>query len=111
MSTPEGKVKARVKRIIKQYGRRVHSRWPVLNGMGEPTLDCVACVNGEAFYVETKAEGECLTMRQGITRREILDAGGVVFVIVGIDELVLAELDAWIAERVRRAERRSHERT
>lgn len=105
MTTPEGKVKARVKRIIKAYGRRVHSRWPVLNGMGEPMLDCVACVNGEMFYVETKAEGERLTMRQALTRQEILDAGGVVFVIIGIDELVLAEFDAWIGERVKRAEK------
>lgn len=94
--TPEGRVKDRVKRIIKRYKKRVYSHWPVLNGMGEPTLDCSGTVGGRAFYVETKKAGENLTFRQQTTAANMRAAGATVFVIIGIDEFVLAEFDAWL---------------
>jgi hypothetical protein len=93
--TPEGRVKKRVKRLLESYGKSVYTHWPVLNGMGKPTLDCIGCVNGAYFAVETKAPGEVMTERQGITRRDMEAAGGTVFAIDG-DEIVLAELRAWI---------------
>jgi hypothetical protein len=94
--TPEGKVKAKVKSIIKAYKPHVYSHWPVMNGMGEPTLDCTGCVDGQAFYVETKKDGARMTPRQARTMTDMMDGGGVVFTIVGRDEIVLAEFDAWL---------------
>lgn len=100
--TPEGRVKARVKKIITAYSPHVYSHWPVMNGMGEPTLDCVGCVEGQFFAVETKTKGKRLTPRQVLTMKHMQDGGATVFVIVGVDELVLAEFDAWLHERVMR---------
>jgi hypothetical protein len=94
-ATPEGRVKTKVKRIIAEYAPYVYSHWPVLNGMGKPTLDCVGCIAGRFFAVETKAPGEKITMRQAITMREMQAAGAVVFVLDG-DEFTLAHFDAWL---------------
>lgn len=98
--TPEGRVKAKVKDIIKAYKPAVYSHWPVLNGMGEPTLDCIGCVNGQFFAVETKAEGKKLTPRQELTRTQMWKAGGVVFEIVGCDSPALKVLDEWLQQQV-----------
>lgn len=100
--TPEGRVKAKVKAIIAAYNPHVYSHWPVMNGMGQPTLDCNGCVNGEAFYIETKRPGEKLTQRQELTRASMEAAKGMVFKLDG-DELQLAEFDAWLHHRVMRA--------
>jgi len=98
-ATPEGKVKKVVKAIIAQYQPYVYSHWPVLNGMGEPTLDCCGSVDGFAFYVETKAPGEKPTQRQWITIRRMRRAGAPVFILDG-EDLPLREFDAWLRERV-----------
>lgn len=79
--TPEGKVKARIKRLIKSFGPKVHAYWPVPYGYGSPTLDCIGCVAGVAFYIEAKAPGERPTARQQETIESIRAAGGMVFVI------------------------------
>lgn len=88
--TPEGRVKDKVKKLLEENGCYQH--WPVQMGMGKPTLDCTACLNGRYFAVETKAPGEELTTRQRQTRNEILEAGGKVFVIDGD----LKELTEWL---------------
>lgn len=98
-TTPEGKVKAKVKRIVAKFGDRVYTHWPVLSGMGAPTLDCIGSVGGHAFAVETKAAGEDLTPRQRITRRDMMAAGVTVFRIVGLEEWPLLEFEAWLRER------------
>ena len=98
--TPEGKVKEKVKAIIKAYKPHVYSHWPVLNGMGAPTLDCVGCANGEYFAVETKADGKALTPRQLVTLEEMRKAGARVFIIVGVDDLELKAFDSWLHKRV-----------
>lgn len=94
--TPEGRVKARVKDVLARHGARIYSHWPVLNGMGKPTLDCVGCVNGWYFAVETKAPGERITPRQYRTRREMESAGATVFVIDATDSFAMGEFAAWI---------------
>lgn len=101
--TPEGRVKQKVKDIIKAYKPHVYAHWPVLNGMGAPTLDCIGCVNGEYFAVETKAEGKKLTPRQEATVMELHKAGGRVFIITGVDDEVLRYFDAWLHKRVMNA--------
>lgn len=94
--TPEGEVKKAVKKVFERYGTRVYTHWPVLNGMGKPTLDCTGCVNGWYFAVETKRPGERPTWRQGNTRKDMEAAGATVFVIDAADSFALSEFAAWL---------------
>jgi len=85
--TPEGKVKEKVKKILKLAGAYYHM--PVQNGMGAPTLDIIGCHYGRYFGIECKAPGKTPTPRQQNTMDAIRNAGGKVFIIDGdIDELV-----------------------
>lgn len=89
MSTPEGKVKDRVKKVLRDYG--VYWHCPVQNGMGAPSLDFVCCFHGFFFSIETKAGNKQPTPRQEITIAEMRKAGAKVFVVneeTGTDELV-----------------------
>ncbi len=78
-ATPEGKVKAKVKKMLKQYG--CYQFWPVQTGYGAPTLDCIACCNGHFIGIETKAPGKQPTPRQRLTMEDMREAGATVFVI------------------------------
>ena len=78
-TTPEGKVKAKVKAMLKEYGAYQH--WPVQHGYGAACLDCHGCYNGLYFAIETKAPGKRPTPRQAITIEDILFRGGKVLVI------------------------------
>ena len=86
--TPEGKVKAKVKELLKHHGAYWHM--PVQNGMGAPSLDVVGCHRGAYFAVETKAGNKKPTPRQEITMQQIRSAGGLAFLVnevVGMDDL------------------------
>lgn len=86
--TPEGRVKERVKKVLRLYG--VYWHCPVQNGMGAPSLDFVCCHQGLFFAVETKAGNKQPTPRQETTIEEMKSAGAKVFVVnevTGIDEL------------------------
>lgn len=91
-TTPEGKVKAAVKKLLMQYEAYWHC--PVQNGMGAPSLDFVGCHRGQYFAVETKAVGNALTARQRATADAIARAGGVVFVVVGVEDI--KALEHWL---------------
>jgi hypothetical protein len=88
--TPEGKVKEKVKRVLKKYGAYWHM--PVQNGMGKPTLDIVGCHKGRFFAIETKAPGGQLTARQQHTIQEMLKSKANVFVISGDTD----PLEVWL---------------
>ena len=98
MATPEGKVKDKVKRLLKKYD--CYQFWPVQSGYGAPTLDCLGCCNGFFFGIETKAPGKHPTPRQRLTMEDMESAHGKVFVIG--EKLVdgiysgLGELEAWL---------------
>ena len=77
--TPEGKVKAKVKELLKEHGAYWHC--PVQNGLGAPSLDFVCCHRGLYFVVETKAGNKQPTPRQEITINQIRLAGGLAFVV------------------------------
>jgi hypothetical protein len=95
--TPEGRVKAKVDRLLRQFKPRVTWRKPVINGMGEPTLDYVVCANGRYLMIETKADWHDLTPRQKLTRKEFLLAGGKVVAIRHInDDFAFDELAHWL---------------
>lgn len=90
--TAEGRVKARVKALLKRYGAYQH--WPVLNGMGAPALDCNACLCGCYLVIETKAPGGKPTARQCVTLDQMRAAGAFVFVVS--DDASLAVLEAYL---------------
>lgn len=83
MSTPEGKVKDKVKKVLEMF--EVYWHCPVQNGLGAPSLDFVCCYSGRYFAIETKADGKKPTPRQEITIGRIEKAGGKVFVIDGVE--------------------------
>lgn len=87
--TPEGKIKLLVKGIISSVPN-THSHWPVMNGMGAPTLDCIGAraSDGRMFAVETKAPGQRdkITQRQAMTGNKMRHANVAVFVIDGAGE-------------------------
>ena len=92
--TPEGKVKDKVKKLLKEAG--VYYHMPVQNGMGAPTLDFVGCHQGNFFAIETKAPGKKPTARQEQTIAEMRRSMAAVFVVDGTEETI-APLRAWLA--------------
>lgn len=62
MTTPEGKLKAKVKTFLKERG--AYFFMPVPSGYGTPTLDFIGCYKGRFFAIETKAPGKKPTPRQ-----------------------------------------------
>ena len=79
--TPEGKVKEKVKKVLKESGAYYHM--PVQNGMGKTSLDFICCVKGRFLAIETKTEKGQLTLRQQVTIDEMQKAGAIVLVIRG----------------------------
>lgn len=77
--TPEGKVKARVKKVLKAAG--AYQFWPVQMGYGAATVDCIGCYKKMFYAIETKAPGKHPTPRQELTIKDMRDAEGAVFVI------------------------------
>lgn len=99
--TPEGRIKTKVKKLLKRYP--LYSNWPVPCGYGTPMLDCIGAVAGQCFAIETKAPGKTPTPRQQQTIAEMQAAGIKVFVIDGDDDI--AKLMEWLDEtRVRFSE-------
>jgi hypothetical protein len=92
MSTPEGKVKEQVKRVLKKHGAYWHC--VVQNGMGAPSLDFVCCHRGNFVAIETKAGSKRPTPRQELTIKDMEQAGAKVFVVN--EDTGTGELDAWL---------------
>ena len=80
--TPEGKVKAVVKKLCKKYDAYVYM--PVSNGMGAAALDFIGCINGQCFAIETKAGSGIMTPRQEHTAANMRASGVKVFLINNI---------------------------
>jgi hypothetical protein len=106
--TPEGKVKAAVKKLLKKYEADIWTHWPVQTGYGAPTLDCTGSVrsrlysySGLAFAIETKTPGEGLTARQEATKAA-MERGGVTVFVIGEcrdasgDYSGMCELQRWL---------------
>lgn len=92
MTTPENKVKEKVKKVLKAHGAYWHM--PVQNGMGAPSLDFVGCHFGRYYAIETKAENKQPTPRQKLTIAAIESAGGKTFVVNEVSGL--KELEEWL---------------
>ena len=91
--TPEGKVKDRVKRLLKKYG--CYWFMPVQSGYGAPTLDILVCCRGVFLAIETKAPGKKPTPRQELIIQQIVSAGGIVRICSY--RAVVSVLKKWIS--------------
>jgi hypothetical protein len=94
--TPEGRVKNLVRKVLAEFEhipgaisvhgahgfvKILYSFWPVMNGMGSPSLDCLVCYYGHWIAIETKAPGKKPTPRQELTIEQMVAAGAIVYVI------------------------------
>lgn len=86
--TPEGKVKADVKKYLKAIGC-----WfflPVSNGMGQVGIpDFICCYRGYFVSIETKAPGKInnTTANQDRVIAEIKTAGGAAIVVDNVEQV------------------------
>lgn len=100
--TPEGKIKAAVSKVIKNYGSDIYKFMPVPSGFGPSSLDYILCIRGKFVAVETKKPGGKVTPRQGMTIRTIVDAGGKVFVIDSVEAIAeFIEFINWLLDKPR----------
>jgi pantoate kinase len=79
-ATPEAKVKAKIKKILKDNG--VYYAMPIGTGYGNSGVpDFLCCVNGNFLAIEAKAGKGTTTALQEKNLREIKEAGGTAAVI------------------------------
>lgn len=80
--TPEGRVKAAVKALLKKRG--IWFYMPIQNGMGRVGIpDFICCWNGRFLAIETKAPGKLnnTTANQDLVLSEIREHKGVALVV------------------------------
>ena len=78
--TPEAKVKAKIKKILKDNG--VYYAMPIGTGYGNSGVpDFLCCVNGNFLAIEAKAGKGTTTALQEKNLREIKQCGGTAAVI------------------------------
>jgi hypothetical protein len=99
--TPEGKVKAKVTKVLKSFGDRLYYFMPVQYGMGAASLDYLCAVktkfdyDGPIFFaIETKAPGKKPTDRQQALMDYLTKMGAVVWTID--DDAGVKELKLWL---------------
>ena len=79
-STPESKVKAKIKAILKEHG--VYYAMPIGTGYGNAGVpDFLCCFNGRFVAIEAKANGGKTTALQDKNLRDIETAGGITCVL------------------------------
>jgi pantoate kinase len=79
-STPEAKVKEKIKKILKEHG--VYYAMPMGTGYGNSGVpDFLCCVGGQFVAIEAKAGKGIPTALQEKNLRDIKEAGGVSLVI------------------------------
>ena len=92
--TPEGKVKDKIKKILKAHN--IYYAMPHGAGFGNAGVpDFLCCVNGYFVAIEAKANGNAPTALQWNNLKEINASGGYTCVI---DENNFGHLEAVIAE-------------
>jgi hypothetical protein len=106
MTTPESKIKEKVKKLLAKYN--CYQFWPVQMGIGAAGLDCHAYVLGTtmgirvpvAFFVETKAYGKEPTPRQELLMEEHINRGCSCFVVDNLGSL--NALEDWLKKWTRK---------
>jgi Holliday junction resolvase len=91
-ATPEAKVKAQIKKILKEHG--VWYAMPMGTGYGNSGVpDFLCCVNGKFLAIEAKAGKGIPTALQEKNLRDIKAAGGIALVV---NETNIEELKTWL---------------
>lgn len=89
--TPEGKVKARVKLLLKKFKPHVWYFMPVSMGAGQRGIpDFIICANSTFVAVECKSDDGKLTPLQQMQLSNIYSAGGYTMTVAesyGLDVL------------------------
>ena len=84
MSTPEGKVKDAIKKMLREEFPQVWTYWPVSNGMGAHGIpDLIMCAGGKFIAVEVKTTVGKLTPMQALQIERISLANGQAIVVYG----------------------------
>ena len=79
-ATPESKVKAKIKAILKEHG--VYYAMPIGTGYGNAGVpDFLCCIKGKFLAIEAKANGGKTTALQDKNLRDIETAGGITCVL------------------------------
>ena len=79
-TTPEGRVKAKVKALLKKYN--IYHFMPATGGYGRSGVpDIIACMRGRFLAIECKAGNGKLTPLQSRELALIEEAGGLAYVI------------------------------
>jgi Holliday junction resolvase len=79
-TTPEAKVKAKIKAILKAHN--VYYAMPMGTGYGNSGVpDFLCCVNGKFLAIEAKAGKGTTTALQEKNIRQITESGGIALVI------------------------------
>jgi hypothetical protein len=85
-TTPEGKVKLALKKMLKEEFPQVWTYWPVSNGMGVHGIpDLIMCAGGLFIGAEIKAPGKKVTPLQANQLQMIENAKGTPMILVGDD--------------------------
>jgi Holliday junction resolvase len=93
-TTPESKVKAKIKKILKDHG--VYYAMPIGTGYGSSGVpDFLCCVNGNFLAIEAKAGKGTTTALQDKNIREIKESGGMA-VVIAEEQLELGYLEQLI---------------
>jgi Holliday junction resolvase len=93
MTTPEKKVKDKVRKVLAEYG--VYNFMPATHGYGRSGVpDIIACFNGRFIAIETKAGKGTTTTLQERELALIRKNGGVALVI---NEENIHELEMYLA--------------
>lgn len=92
MSTPEKKVKDKVKKVLEEHG--CYYFFPATHGYGRSGVpDIIGCYKGFFFAIECKAGKGTTTALQQREIRRIEEAGGSAIVI---NENNIEELQTWL---------------
>ena len=88
MTTPEKKVKDKVKKILAEFG--AYYFMPATGGYGKSGVpDLVACIKGRFIGIECKANGGVPTALQEKNLTDIMNVGGIAVIVdeTGIEDL------------------------
>ena len=97
-TTPEGRVKAKVKALLNKYN--AYHFMPATGGYGRSGVpDIIGCYNGFFFAIECKAGDNKPTALQLRELDNIAKAGGDIFLV---NETSLSQLESFFASQTQR---------
>jgi hypothetical protein len=87
MRTPEGQVKADIKKLLDSYGAQLYYHMSVQTGFGRRTLDFLICYRGWFAAVEVKRKGGKGRLFQERLVEDIKKSGGAARIVDDVSEV------------------------